>query len=144
MSKYVNPLAVTEDVAELEIFVDGDKRKGSTGLVLLVRPNSHPEIKKFESKIKKEFRNASSSEDKDSATNFFVDNLDQVEEGRVRAHIDGWRWQEGVDEELAGITFSGAQLNEFLKAVPFGRWIKMQVLEMKDRDENFYKGLAKD
>ena len=144
MSKYVNPLAVTEDVAELEIFVDGDKRKGSTGLVLLVRPNSHPEIKKFESKIKKEFRNASSSDDKDSATNFFVDNLDRVEEGRVRAHIDGWRWQEGVDEELAGITFSGAQLNEFLKAVPFGRWIKKQVLEMKDRDENFYKGLAKD
>ena len=144
MSKFINPLQVTEDCAELEIFVDGDKRKESTGLVLSIRPNSHPKVKEFERKIKKEYREAVAAGDQNASTNFFIDNMDNAEEGRVRAHVDGWTWKEGVAEELAGIKFSTAQLNEFLKAVPFGRWIKKQVLELKDKDENFYKGLAKE
>lgn len=139
---YINPLNVTEDLADLEIFVDGDPKKESTGLVLHVRPNSHPEVKKFSNAQRRSIKAA--KKEGSEIDEYLIDNIEDIEEARTKAHIEGWHWKEGVDEELSSIEYSKKQLDEFLKAVPFGRWIKKQVLEIKDKDENFYKGLAKD
>ena len=144
MAKLNNPLAVKEECAELEIFeMDGDKKTESTGLILLIRPASHEEVKKLDKKIYSEVKAVKNSEKAD-IEDYMFDRADTVLKDRVRTHIEGWRWADNAHDDVKDIKFSGKMLNEFLDAKPFGDWIKRQVIDFKAREANFYKRPAKD
>lgn len=148
MSKFINPLKIKEEAAELEIFeMDGDKKLASTGLILLVRPQSHEDVKRLDKKIYDEAKAVRKSDkakdDPDAINDYLYERSEPLLKERVRSHIEGWRWADGVEEELASIKFSSKMLNEFLDSKPFGDWIKRQVIDFKAREANFYKRHAK-
>lgn len=140
-----NPLAVKEDCAELEIFeMDGDSvTSESTGLILLIRPPSHPDVKKLDKKIYSEVKSVKNSEKMD-VEDYMFERADVVLKDRVRSHIEGWRWSDNAHPDVKEIKFSGKMLNEFLDSKPFGDWIARQVIKFKAREANFYKRPAKD
>lgn len=130
-ASFVNPLAVKVINLEVEVHIKGK----STGLILDVLSPSDPKVKAVEAKHRRE--NFSAKVENVDPLEYAMNNMEQRLNERVTAHINGWRWAEGVAPELAALEYSEERLQEFLKARPFGDCIREQVLRKVEREENF-------
>ena len=114
---------------EAEFIFRGDR----TGLFLELRHASNKAVEKFNERYNAKIRDLTMRRKLNAINNYARDQADEL---RI-AHVAGWRYKDGVDEENGRPEFSKSELRELLKNDVVGFDLRKFIDEEVANEEDF-------